>query len=557
MDQARRAALAQGDKETAAQLAWILADAGDPAAAAVHGRMLYGAGGEKLSAALPYLAVAAEGGDAAGAFAYGAALRARAEEGAHFFLLYAALLGNGEAYPAAAEIFFEKGRSEEGVAYLALAAANGNAAAALSLARRYAAGDGTARDAEIAKWYLLQCRPLPVHFWPLAFRLRGASPKEPPAPAVPNIAALIAEMLGEAEKRGYKQIYLSLCQMLAARGNTSAQCRLGVLYAQGYFGECEPQKAREVLLHYGKKGNAAAYLTLGDMYRTGMGFAVSREDASACYQAAKALGSADACVRLGDLYAESERTPNCAYAHSLYKEALALGSREGADKAREIEEKREALYAQGKAALATDAEDAYRDFALSASMGYAPAAVALGFCYEEGLGAKKDRRRAFLWYENAEKQKDAIAQWRLGRCYFHGIGVNRNFEEAHRLLRHSASLGVAEAREELFDLLERRKKKMLRSLYSLGMRLFYLGKYETAMGVLERASALGVVRATYILGCFYEFGIGTEVDRDKAFAIYRAAEAQGFSDARARVKSLLLKMMHRHGTRKKEPSLPH
>jgi TPR repeat protein len=61
---------------------------------------------------------------------------------------------------------------------------------------------------------------------------------------------------------------------------------------------------------------------------------------------------------------------------------------------------------------------------------------------------------------------------------------------------------------------------------------------------MEQASALGVARATYAIGCFLEFGIGGACNRDLAFATYRKAEEQGFIDARTRYKSVILKMLH-------------
>ena len=542
MEEQCRAALRDGLHESARELSHILADQGVPSAAAAYGRFLSEEGNSAL--ALQYLAMAAEGGDAKGAYSYGKLLKARGDISARFFLIYSALLGYSEAYEAAASVFFEIGRGKEGEAYLSLAAACTSRSAALSLARRYEKGDGVLKDVALAKWYLSFVSPLPPKAWLLAFRLRRVAAKEPPAPSVENVGALISELMGEAERRGYKKIYLTLCQMLATRGSASAQCRLGILYAQGYLGAADPEKAKEVLLHYGKKGNAEAYLALGDMYRTGSGQAVSRAAASTCYRAAKELGSAEAAVRLGDLYAEGEDAPNASYAHSLYKEATKLGSREGADKARAIEEEREHLYTAGKEMLTVDPEGAYSNFARAASMGYVPAAVALGLCYEEGLGVRRERRRAFLWYESAVKQKDPMAEYRLGRCYYLGLGINRDFEKAHKLLRHSASLGVEEARILLFELLERRKKKMLRALYSMGMRLFYQGKNDAAYRVIEKASSMGVAKATYILGCFYEFGIGTKVDRDLAYITYRKAGEEGFFDARSEQKSLLLRMMH-------------
>lgn len=545
MEEDRRAAIADGAHETAMELTHILADAGHPAAAAAYGRMLYEGDGvaENQPAAMEYLALSALAGDAKGAYAYGMALQGKGSDEGRFFLLYSALLGYVEAYEAAAATLAAEGKNDQAVAYLALAAAGGSRRAALALARRYERGKGVAANAAFAKWYLSHSSPLPLYAWPMAFRLRHTASVEPPVPTVPHLSALISDMLSRAERAGYKKIDLSLCQMLATRGDLQAQCRLGKLYVQGYFGEPDPTKGKDVLAHYGRKGNAAALLLLGDLYRTGEGLSPSRVEAAACYNAAKALGSAEACVRLGDLYAEGER-PNVPYAHQLYKEALALGSREGADKARRIEEQREQLYESGKQLLATRAEQAFHNFVRSAAMGYTPAAVALGFCYEEGLGVQTDRRRAFIWYERATKEKETMAEYRLGRCYLHGIGVNRDYKAAHALLRRAAIQGVEDARVELFAMLEHRRKKLLRSLYSMGMRLLYKGKYAAAREVLERASDLSVAEATYTLGCFYEFGIGVKMDRDRAFATYRLAQARGFYDTRSKYKSVLLKMIH-------------
>ncbi len=540
-----RVALAEGAHETAVELTHILADAGLPSAAATYGRMLFEGDGvaENQTAALEYLSLSALAGDAKGAYAYGKALQKRGKDESGFFLLYSALLGYAEAYEAAAAALAAEGKEEAAVAYLSLSALGGSRSAALALARRYERGKGVVANSAYAKWYLSQSAPLSPYAWPMAFRLRHTVPMEPPMPTVPHLSALITHMLRLAEQAGYKNIEMSLCQMLATRGDAEAQCRLGKQYVQGYFGKPEPTKGKDVLAHYGRKGNAAAYLLLGDLYRTGEGLPASRVEAAACYNAAKALGSAEACVRLGDLYAEGQK-PNIPYAHQLYKEALALGSREGADKARRIEDQREELYESGKQLLITRPENAFHNFARAASMGYTPAAVALGFCYEEGLGVKMDRRRAFLWYERASKEKENMAQYRLARCYLHGIGVNRDYKMARVLLRRASIAGIEEARIDLLNMLDRRKVKLVRSVYSMGMRLLYKGKYAAARSAMERASELGVAKATYTLGCFYEFGIGVKMDRDLAYATYRAAQEQGFYDVRAVYKSVLLKMIH-------------
>lgn len=551
MENERCAAFREGAHETAMELTHILADAGYPSAAAMYGRMLYEGNGvhEDAVAAMEYLALAAMEGDAKGAFFYGKVLKKKGSEDGKFFLLYSALLGYAEAYEAAAEIFLAAGQKEDAMAYFALAAASGSHRAARYLARCYERGENTFADEKIAKWYLSRAGILPVYAWPMAFRLRKALEMEPPAPTVPHLSALIREMMERAEKRGYKKIYLSLCQMLATRGDAQAQCRLGLLYIEGYLGAPDIEKGRGVLVYYGRRGNAAAYLALADAYRTGVGMVQpSRAEAIAWYNAAKALGSAEACVRLGDLYAAENRGQNIPHAYALYREALALGLREGADKARAIEERREEIFSRGKSLFASGAmEEAFSSFAVSASMGYAPASVMLGFCYEEGAGVAVDRHRAFLWYDSAAKEKEPMAEYRLGRCYLHGIGVNRNFKAAHMFLRRAAASGVSEAKDELFSMMQRRNAHLLRSLFSMGMRLLYQGKYAAARTVMERASSLGVARASYTLGCCYEFGIGAKADRDRAYEAYRLAQSQGFVDTRAAYKSVLLKMFHARG----------
>ncbi len=549
MEDERCEAFREGAHETAMELTHILADAGHPSAAAMYGRMLYEGNGvrEDAAAAMEYLSLSAMEGDARGAYFYGKVLKKQGGEEGRFFLLYSALLGYAEAYDAAAEIFLAAGQKADAMAYFALAAASGSRRAARFLARCYERGEGIGADAEIAKWYLSRAGFLPAYAWPMAFRLRKTLEKEPPAPVVPHLSALIREMMERAEKCEYKKIYLNLCQMLATRGDAEAQCRLGMLYIEGFLGAPDAEKGRDVLVYYGRRGNAAAYLALADAYRAGVGIPPSRVDAIAWYNAAKALGSAEACIRLGDLYAAEDRGQNLPYAYSLYREALALGSRAGADKARAIEERREELFGRGKRLFASDAlEDAFSSFALSASMGYAPASVMLGFCYEEGLGVAMDRHRAFLWYESAAKEKEAMAQYRLGRCYLYGIGINRNFKAAHMFLRRAAAAGIPEAKKELLDMMQRRNAHLLRSLYSMGMRLLHQGKHTAAFTVMERASALGAARATYTLGCCYEFGIGTKVDRDHAYEAYCLAQSQGFVDTRAAYKSILLKMFHSH-----------
>jgi TPR repeat protein len=54
---------------------------------------------------------------------------------------------------------------------------------------------------------------------------------------------------------------------------------------------------------------------------------------------------------------------------------------------------------------------------------------------------------------------------------------------------------------------------------------------------------LGNPKAIYTLGCLYEFGLGLEVNKDYAYALYEDAYRMKFRDPRAQYKLRVLKMV--------------
>ncbi|GET03244.1 kinase-like domain-containing protein [Rhizophagus clarus] len=94
-----------------------------------------------------------------------------------------------------------------------------------------------------------------------------------------------------------------------------------------------------------------------------------------------------------------------------------------------------------------------------------------GYCYDCGIGTKKDFKKAFYWYEKAANNGNRKAMHNVGRCYINGNGVEKDYNKAFESFKQSA----------------------------------------------ERGNFIGITKLGY---CYYE-GIGTKIDRQKAFESYQ------------------------------------
>ena len=110
--------------------------------------------------------------------------------------------------------------------------------------------------------------------------------------------------------------------------------------------------------------------------------------------------------------------------------------------------------------LATDYYDKgfrKRGFALykqAAELGYAKAQHIVAFCYQWGLGTKKDKSEAFRWYQKAAEQDYPQSICYLASFFysFGEGGVDCNIDEAVRLWKKAAELGDKEAQFTLGNL---------------------------------------------------------------------------------------------------------
>lgn len=153
-------------------------------------------------------------------------------------------------------------------------------------------------------------------------------------------------------------------------------------------------------------------------------------------------------------------------------------------------------------------EDAERGDALSQ--------YKLGCCYHHGDGVEKNEVEAVKWYRKAAEQGNLAAQNSLGNCYYSGRGIAQDFVRAFRWYRMAAKQGYARAQ-------------------------FNLGRmYENGQGVAQdfseavkwyrKAAEQGHARAQFNLGQMYDNGRGVAQNNAEALKWYHKAAAQGHGE---------------------------
>ncbi|KNE71842.1 hypothetical protein AMAG_16274 [Allomyces macrogynus ATCC 38327] len=172
--------------------------------------------------------------------------------------------------------------------------------------------------------------------------------------------------------------------------------------------------------------------------------------------------------------------------------------------------------------LKRDPKEAVVWYRKSAEQGEPRGQGILGFCYGEAFGVDLDAPLAIRYYLQAAMQGETVAMYNVGFCYEEGTGMHEpNLERAYMWYRHAAEAGNALAAN------------------SLGF-MFEEGRgvpqdMELAVFWYRYGASLGNPWAQHNLGWMYAEGIGVPRQLDEAFKWLLLAAQQDHAGAMHRV----------------------
>ncbi len=138
----------------------------------------------------------------------------------------------------------------------------------------------------------------------------------------------------------------------------------------------------------------------------------------------------------------------------------------------------------------------------------------LGVCYYSGLGVNEDRKKAMSLYSQAAETGFALAQFALGQCYALSQGAEFDMKKAFQWYLEAAKNGHGKARVEVAKCY----------FHGIGTEK----NTKDAFDWMEKAGdENGDAEALFYLGQFYEKSIGVESDYDKAVDYYTEAAEKG------------------------------
>ena len=523
----------------------ILAWAGHTESEREYGRMLEVGNlvERNYDEAMRFFYRAAKKHDAFAAYRYSRLVSRANEKKGELWLLYSALIGCPDAYPAAAELLSKECFEIDANHFYILSAKHDDVDSIVELASRYYKGLGFAPSAAHAKWYMEKLKFPPLYALKLSYKLKGVVSEEPKEELYDK-EPIIRRLMSMALKLEAPEIYYKLTRMLAELENVDAMTVLGTLLIDGIGCEKDVDDAVAVFTEAAALGSADAYICLAKIFLSDDYGEKSPELAIRYLEGAFKLDSSEAAFMLGDIYEKGEIVArDFKKAVGYYSKAADKGSEEANIRARKIIEMRNGFFEEANKNKDTYPEKSFRAYAISAAMGHREAPLKLADAYLRGKGVKKDFRSAYFGYSEAVKLGDDKALYPLGLCYASGVGVARNFKLAKETLTKAARLGSDGAKRALTALYEAKKKKLAKKLYSKAMRLIYSKKFSEAMLSLECATSLDSFKSCYLLGCFYEFGLGVESDREKAREYYKIAYDNGFVDKNSKYKKMILKLI--------------
>ncbi|KAK3261976.1 hypothetical protein CYMTET_29148 [Cymbomonas tetramitiformis] len=224
------------------------------------------------------------------------------------------------------------------------------------------------------------------------------------------------------------------------QGNTDSQLLLAHALKDGKHGITKnEQEAVRWLTISAEQGSLEAQLLLGTCYAEGTGVDSKWQTAVYWYRRAAESGLAEAQHKLANCYSRGEGVPQLIEeAAGWYKRSAELGHPQSQHQVA-------LCYAQGKG-LEQDWAEAVRWFSQAGEQGDLASLFSLASILENGTGTVcKDLERAASLYRKTAEKGHPLAQFRLGNCYYNGIGVTKDDKRAFRWTLAAAEQGNAEA----------------------------------------------------------------------------------------------------------------
>ena len=485
----------------------------------------------------------------------------------------AAAYGEAEAALALAELLSKTGKKEdreESVFFLRVSAELGSAQAQFLLAEAYRLGqipvtsenqveywytesakqgfeDAALKAGELylsngqenyAKWFFERVSSSRAAQRYLR-RMQNVSAAEPPETRPVNHFASLCDLGLLAERKGDNAIAFSLYGISADAGYTRALYRLGLCYENAVGTTRDAQEALKYYQSAANAGSIQALLQLAACYRYGRGTDCDESRAFSYYLMAAEKNNARAQYIIGECYLNGEMVAqNMRLAISWFERAAMQGQSDAIARVNALHETMSEIYNGAvEAQKSGDHAEALRLYSLVAEMGHSAAQCNAGYCYQTGRGCVKNAKRALYYYGLASEGGSIVAKYNLAICHARGIGTPLDFKRARTLLAECMKEDYAPAAEFLEQMNRQYMAKLGRRLYAASTVVYRRGDVAETIRILVAAAKCGNLRATYMLGCHFEFGDGVPRDRERAEELYESVASAGLDAFRNNLKN--------------------
>ena len=177
-------------------------------------------------------------------------------------------------------------------------------------------------------------------------------------------------------------------------------------------------------------------------------------------------------------------------------------------------------YMRGKG-VAKDGKLGFDMHKTLAEHGFVKSLLVVAEGYYHGDYVEQDFNTAFKMFKEGADKDNVFCQYYLGDCYDNGRGTKKNADEAVKWYSKAAHQGHIVSKK----ILEERKVDQILT-------------DESPFATFEKSARSGNAQSMYILGRYYEDGIGIEKDLKKAKEWYAKAKKRGNQAARRALEAL-------------------